>query len=119
MNEREDLQAEQKRQIASLVSHPGYHLLLDELDAQVSQLLVEMEMEKQPKELLAKCRVWQLLTMVTKTLRIVPQEIQQELAEAVTFYSTNDFFGTNVPSEYAALLHRNSAIVGEALGENE
>lgn len=113
MNEREDLQAEQKRQIASLTSHPGYHLLLDEMDALVVQILAEMETEKQPHELLAKCRVWQLLSLVTKTLRVVPQNLQQELAEAVSFYSTNDFFGTNVPPEFAALLHRNRVDEGE------
>ena len=116
MNEREDLQAEQKRQIASLTSHPGYHLLLDELDALVSQLLVEMEVEKKPLELLARCRVWQLLSLVTKTLRVGPQNLQQELAEAVSFYSTNDFFGTNIPPEFMALLHRNRV---EEQGESE
>ena len=107
---REDIAGEDKRQIASLLGHPGYHLLLDQLDTRLMQQLEEIEREKDPTKLLALVRVWQVTSELVKLLKYVPQNMREELTNDDGVYGGSEFVGTNVPQELMSMALTNAQI---------
>lgn len=104
---REDIANEDKRQLASLLSHPGYHLLLDLLDNRLLQLTESLEREQDPHKLISLVRIWQVTQEITKILKYTPQNMREELA-AIT--GGTEFVGTNVPPELMSMALANARI---------
>jgi hypothetical protein len=97
----DELTANQRRDVANLVHHPGYALLMMQFDIYLANLQDDLLRADDPLTALRKVRQWQVVSNIVERLRTYPAQLVEELEATGLAYNYPEF-GTYRPDELSA-----------------